>query len=281
MRHFIRGSLLLLLSGLLLGCNGTPKQSGEPPRVIEPAPPTLLSWPMWKQAKDTASLIGQEMPDVALRDIDGKPWILSRHRGKTIVMQAGSASSPSYVNSLDAYAGLVDHMGPDLVHVTIYSEEAHPELIGPANKGLRWVLSGEDRTALAAAGSYSLVATSASGKMTASGRRGAGQTVLVDYVDQTQRIENVWGLELGYGRGAAENPVVVIDAEGTVVWAHADLSSSMGALDAFLHEHLHDHGHGDEHMDDDHADEDAMDDHTDEDHPDEDHMDDDQPSDDQ
>lgn len=237
MRHLFRVSLLILATSLLLGCNGVAKSSGEPPKIVEPKPPMLLAWPQWTMAAATDSLT--ELGDVALRDAHGKPFILSRHKGKVIVLQAGSASSPAYLRSLDAYGKLMAHEGlEDVMHVTIYSEEAHPELIGPANPNLRWVLSAEDRAALAQADSYKLVYMTSGGKQTVMGKRAAGQIVLVDYLDQSRRIENVWGLELGYGRGAGENPVVVLDAEGNVAFAAADLGTSIEALHDFLHEHL-------------------------------------------
>ncbi len=237
MRHLFRVSLLALATTLLLGCNGVTKPSGEPPKIVEPKPPMLLDWPDWTMARDTDGLT--ELGDVALRDSQGRPWILSRHKGKVIIMQAGSASSPAYLRSLEAYGQLMAHEGlEDLLHVTIYSEEAHPELIGPANPKLRWVLSADDRAALAQAGSYKLVYMTSGGKQTVMGTRAEGQVVLVDYLDQSRRIENVWGLELGYGRGAHENPVVVLDAEGKVAFAAADLGSSMDALHDFLHEHF-------------------------------------------
>jgi hypothetical protein len=156
--------------------------------------------------------VGSPAPDFQLRDINGNAWRLEDQRGKIVVVQLASATSPSFVQNLDDFQReiLARYLAnPDVIFVYVFSIEAHPELLTHAER--REMGENSYQYSLASARRYYYTLKFKDrGKYDVSGMIPAATNIalLVDTID------GAVGLTYGYGRGGATNPAFLIDADG-------------------------------------------------------------------
>lgn len=79
----------------------------------------------WRAEGGRGPSPGQRFPDLALTDADGNPFRMSELRGKTVVLETGSLTSPLYVRHVDAMAALKERF-PAAVFLVLYVREEHP-----------------------------------------------------------------------------------------------------------------------------------------------------------
>ena len=156
--------------------------------------------------------LGQSAPDFELKDVAGKPWRLSEHRGKLIVLQFVSATSPPFVQSMDDFRREVLSrylLSPDVLFVYVFGQEAHPELL--TSDARDQLEEGEYMQRLDAAKSYYYrLRFRAKDTYEMSGLIPAAENVVL-LVDE---IANPVAPTYGYGRGGAINPSFLIDQSG-------------------------------------------------------------------
>ena len=159
--------------------------------------------------------LGQSSPDFELKDITGKPWRMSEHRGKLIVLQFVSATSPPFVQSIDDFRREVLSrylLNPDVLFVYVFSQEAHPELLSSEAKDQ--LDEGEYVQRLDAAKSYYYrLKFTAKDTYDMSGLIPAAENVVL-LVDE---IASPVGPIYGYGRGGVVNPTFLVDQSGMLV----------------------------------------------------------------
>jgi len=74
---------------------------------------------------------GEQMPDLALTDLDGAPVRLSELWDRQLVIETGSVTCPMYAKGVAVMNKMADQH-PDTRFVVLYVREAHPgERIGP------------------------------------------------------------------------------------------------------------------------------------------------------
>ena len=157
-------------------------------------------------------VVGEPAPDFQLRDINGNAWRLDDQKGKVVVLQFASATSPAFVESLDGFQRevLAKHLAnPDVIFVYVFSTEAHPELLTGAEREAAESNSYQ-HTLEAARRYYYTLKFSDRGNYAVDGLIPAATNValLADTVD------GAVGLTYGYGRGGTTNPAFLIDADG-------------------------------------------------------------------
>jgi hypothetical protein len=144
--------------------------------------------------------VGQPAPDFTAARLDGTEIRLSDYRGKTVVLETGSASCPMYVKNIEPMNALA-YRFPEVEFLLLYVREAHPgHRLGPhrsvEQKGAAArILVEQDRE---------------------------GRTILVDDLNGTAH----------HRYGAMPNPVHVIDSEGTV--AYRTMWNDSPAVEAVL-----------------------------------------------
>ncbi|HUU95404.1 MAG TPA: redoxin domain-containing protein [Phycisphaerae bacterium] len=159
--------------------------------------------------------LGQTAPDFELKDVNGKSWRLSDQRGKIVVLQFVSSTSPPFVQSLDDFRREVLSrylLNPGVVFVFVFCEEAHPELLSPVAR--EQFKQGEYVQRLDAAKRYYYrLKFKDHGVYDISGMVPAADNVVV-LVDE---VNDGAGQVYGYGRGGAIDPTFVIDQAGMVI----------------------------------------------------------------
>ena len=159
--------------------------------------------------------VGKPAPDFQLRDIDGNTWRLADQKGKVVVMQFASSTSPGFVQDLDDFQREVLTrylLKPDVVFVYAFTTEAHPELL--SHRERRQIDRDRRQHMLNAAGRYYYTLKFKDhGSFHVSGLIPAAENVvlLVDTVDGSV------GATYGYGRGGVTNPAFVINKDGTLI----------------------------------------------------------------
>ena len=157
--------------------------------------------------------IGKPAPDFELQTIDGEIWRLSGQRGKIVVLQFASATSPAFVQSLDDFQREVLSaylLHPGVLFVYVFGQEAHPELLSAEDRAKMRKAPDEYRLAAAAQYYYRLRFGNGSVSYDLSGMIPAAQNVviLVDDMDDSA------GSSYGYGRGGTTNPAFLIGSDG-------------------------------------------------------------------
>ena len=204
----MRKLALLLIAVAAAGCHSYPEA------VKYPAP----GW--FKPAFDELAA-DLPVPDFTLNDLDGRPWRLADQRGKVVVLLFASNSDPSYVGALDAFnaevvARFADN--PNVLIVTIYSQESHPELAGGKhNPNVINPGSDAERRLAAHQGEYRLRFVHHGKAYDVSGTRPAAANcvTLIDRIND--RGEPAVGRLYGYGRGGTTNTVFLINPRGRLV----------------------------------------------------------------
>ncbi len=197
------GIILLLLAGA--GCSSYPEALKHP----------VPGW--FKPAFDVLD-IGLPAPDFTLNDLAGLPWRLSDERGKVIVLTFASNSDPSYISALAAFEKEVIRPfaeEPDVLFVTVYSQESHPELAGGKWNPTVIIPGSADERRVAASQPEYRIRFRFNGKKydLAAGRpTGANCVTLLDGIDNTG--EPITGKLYGYGRGGTTNPVFLVNRRG-------------------------------------------------------------------
>jgi len=159
--------------------------------------------------------LGQSAPDFQLKDIAGKEWRLSEQKGKVIVLQFVSSTSPPFVQALDEFRREVLSrylLDPKVLFVFVFSEEAHPELLSSTAR--EQFKEGEYLQRLDAARSYYYrLKFRAREKYDLSGLIPAAENVVLLVDDVGSPVAPTYG----YGRGGVVNPVFLIDQSGVVL----------------------------------------------------------------
>lgn len=68
---------------------------------------------------------GERFVDLNLTDADGNAFRMSQTRGRTVVLETGSLSCPTYVRNIDAMARLKERF-PEVTFLVLYVREEHP-----------------------------------------------------------------------------------------------------------------------------------------------------------
>jgi hypothetical protein len=207
---------------LIIACAGC---SSFPRAVKYPVPP-------WFVPNFGVLDIGLTAPDFTLCDLSGQPWRLADHRGKVILLVFASNSDPAYIRALDEFNREVVRPyadNPDVLFVTVYSQESHPELIGGKwNATVMNPGSLEERRVAASQPEYRLRLRFEGKRRDLTGKRPAAShcvTLIDGFGDEG---EPVVGKLYGYGRGGSTNPAFLIDPQGRLalktIWLRQVLS---------------------------------------------------------
>ncbi len=76
--------------------------------------------------ESNAPAVGQRLPDLKIRKLDGSSVQLSSYRGHVLVLEFGSYSSPSFRSRVPAMEQLHHDLGSLATFLVIYTQEAHP-----------------------------------------------------------------------------------------------------------------------------------------------------------
>jgi len=156
--------------------------------------------------------VGMRAIDFALRDIRGRTQVLSElNRGRVVFLQFASMSCPHYVNHLgEVGAVMLAHRTDDVMFVTVYTEEAHPEYLADGERPKTW----KDRRDLAARSTYGYDYEEVGRRKHARGTKAPAFTNRITLVDEPPaRVGGIYG----YNRERACNPGFVLSREGAVV----------------------------------------------------------------
>lgn len=75
----------------------------------------------------TGPAVGERAPDVSLKKPDGSAVQLSSYKGRVVVLEFGSYSSPAFRKRAAAMEQLKNQMGGVATFLVVYTKEAHPE----------------------------------------------------------------------------------------------------------------------------------------------------------
>ena len=149
--------------------------------------------------------VNEPVADFSLRSIQGDFLTLADFRGKIVVLQFGSSTSPEYLANIEPMGEvMLDFSQRNVVFLTVYSRELNPDRV----EGLSPDVNFDDRLQLAGRQSY---ATSTGAEVT----KPALPNRYLHYilVDELPSVVGGW---YGYGPGEAPNPVFIIDETGTI-----------------------------------------------------------------
>jgi hypothetical protein len=175
--------------------------------------------------------LGEQAPDFRLKDIEGGVWRLSDHRGKLVVLQFASATSPAFVQSLDHFRReVLSSFTPnrDVQFVYVFTTEAHPELLSEETQQAIKRDPYEHRLRVAGQYYYRLQ-FEAGDEYDLSGLIPAAENVVLLVDDPEGSVGDLYG----YGRGGTTNPTFVIDKNGVLLGkgrAATDFLSASGFL---------------------------------------------------
>ena len=159
--------------------------------------------------------LGQSAPDFELKDIAGKEWRLSEHKGKVVVLQFVSSTSPPFVQGLDDFRREVLSrylLDPKVLFVFVFSQEAHPELLSSTAR--EQYEEGEYLQRLDAARRYYYrLKFKAREQYDLSGLIPAAENIVL-LVDD---VGNPVAPTYGYGRGGVVDPVFLVDQSGVLL----------------------------------------------------------------
>jgi peroxiredoxin len=129
---------------------------------------------------------GRPAPNLTVRTLDGRPISLRDFRGKPVVLETGSVTSPVYAGKIDAMNELAARF-PDVHFLLLYVREAHPGSRVPAHR------CEQDKAASARRAQHEV---------------GEWRPILVDDLQGTVHRRF----------GELPNMVYVLDAGGTVIY---------------------------------------------------------------
>ncbi|MFH0964889.1 MAG: deiodinase-like protein [Planctomycetota bacterium] len=156
--------------------------------------------------------VGMRSIDFVLRDIRGRSHALSElNRGRVLVLQFASMTCPHYVDHLDDVAAVMQaYRTDDVMFVTVYTEEAHPDYLPEDQRPKTW----EERRDLAARASYEYDYQERGKRRRARGTKAPSFPNRLTLVDEPP----AWvGRLYGCDRDRAPNPAFVLDRQGVVV----------------------------------------------------------------
>jgi len=159
--------------------------------------------------------VGDAAPDFVLSDISGNDWRLSDQKGKLVVLQFASATSPPFVQALDDFRREVLSqylLNPQVVFVYVFGEAAHPELLSDEARGRLERDPHLYRVEEARQYYYRLQFREGSDYNIAGLIPAASNVVIL-----VDAVNNPAGVRYGYGQGGTTNPAFLIDQDGVVV----------------------------------------------------------------
>jgi len=71
--------------------------------------------------------VGEAAPNFELRKLDGNPVQLSSFKGRVLVMEFGSISSPAFRSRVEGMERLKQQRGEQAAFLIVYTKEAHPK----------------------------------------------------------------------------------------------------------------------------------------------------------
>jgi len=156
-------------------------------------------------------LVGSQAIDFALRDLYGKTRRLSELTAETVVvLEFASMTCPHYVNTLRELGALsVEYRTRDVMFVTVYTSEAHPEYLDEAERPKTW----DDRRDLAARSGYAYDYQERGRPRRASGAKPPGLQNRLILVDD---LPSVVGDIYGHHPERACHPAFIVDRDGRI-----------------------------------------------------------------
>jgi len=186
-----RFGILVVLFGVLVSC-ATPAPLSRP----GPYCPISMITP------------GLEALDFSLLDTSRNRRSLSEFRGNWVVLIIGSRTSQNYVSSIEDINRLaVKFLGRSVVFVTLYTAEAHPELLEDYD-----INDFGRRFTEAAKPGYGLVVNTASGPKEIS----AAKAVLPNVFTVVDEPPMAVAAQYGYKPPETDNPAFVISPDGKI-----------------------------------------------------------------
>ena len=191
------GWLALVAVTCALGCR-TPEL---------PTPPEVFSG----RGEFEDILIGSQAIDFALRDLHRRTWRLSElTRKNVVVLDFVSMTCPQYVDSLRLLgATSVAYRTENVTFVSVYTAEAHPEYLEPAERPKTW----EDRRKLAARSAYAYYYQVRGKRLRATGAKPPGLRNRLMLVDD---MPAVVGDTYGCHPDRACHPGFIVDRDGRI-----------------------------------------------------------------
>jgi protein CpxP len=180
-----------------MGAESGPKGRGKgAERRVAPAKATPSSRAVNRAT--TAPAVGEASPDLSIKKLDGSTVQLSSYKGRVVVLEFGSYSSPSFRKRAAAMEQLKNQMSAAATFLLVYTKEAHPAGGWEIDRNKDEKISVEphgsvnDRRAAAMKAREGLKIT---------------LPILLDEMDDS----------VSAGLGAGENSLVIIGRDGTLV----------------------------------------------------------------